>query len=122
MSLKRITLRLARNPGHPDGDQRQGYVILAPLTPDGHLDVNEWRLSREECIVRRFHPDPELKADGLLTHRGSHWRFHYDEEHEGPDEGGYQLDEHTFRPGEYVTIADHGEKPLTYLVTEVTHP
>jgi hypothetical protein len=119
MSLKRITLRLARNPGHPDGDRRQGYVIIAPLTADGHIDLATWQDRREDCVVQRFHPDPDLKADGLLTHRGRHWRFHYDEEHEGPDEGGYQLAEHVFRPGEYVTIADHGETPLTYLVTEV---
>ena len=35
MALKRIILRLARNPGFPDGDMHQGYTIVAPLDADG---------------------------------------------------------------------------------------
>ncbi|WOR14642.1 hypothetical protein RYZ27_12750 [Hyphomonas sp. FCG-A18] len=120
MTLKRVVLRLARNEGYPEGDDSQGYVLVAPLTADGLIDLDEWRENREACTVDRFHPDPDEKADGWLTHRGSHWRFRYDEEDEGPDEGGYRLGEHRFRPGEYVTIAHHGEDPLTYIVTDVT--
>ncbi|MEO1303976.1 MAG: hypothetical protein AAFV37_03295 [Pseudomonadota bacterium] len=119
MPLKRIVLRLARNPDFPDGDDRQGYVIVAPLDAAGKIDVALWRAAREKCTVDRFHPDPDETADGLLTHRGDQWRFHYDEEEEGPDEGGYRLGDHHFRPGEYITIASHGEDPLTYIVTEV---
>ena len=119
MSLKRIVLRLARNPDFPEGDDRQGYVVVAPLTAQGKIDVNQWRECRAQCTVDRFHPDPDERADGLLTHRGHQWRFHYDEEAEGPDEGGYRLEDHEFRPGAYVTIASHGEAPLTYVVTEV---
>ncbi|NQY14631.1 MAG: hypothetical protein HRT81_12315 [Henriciella sp.] len=124
MSLKQIVLRLARNEDFPDGDDQQGYVLVAPLSADGMIDLEGWRAQRELCEVRRFHPDPDEAADGLLTHNGSHWRFHYDEDHEGPDEGGYRLGDHPFRPGEYVTIASHGEKPLVYVITEVTpfHP
>ncbi|MDJ0921962.1 MAG: hypothetical protein QNI84_12615 [Henriciella sp.] len=117
MTLTRIILRLARNPGYPDGDSRQGYVVVAPLTPEGLIDLEAWREHRKLCTVDRFHPDPDEKADGLLTHNGSHWRFHYDEDHEGPDEGGYHLGDHVFRPGEYVTIRSHGEDPLTYMVS-----
>ena len=119
MPLKRIVLRLARNPDTPDGDDRQGYVIVAPLDAGGKIDLDLWRSKREKCTVDRFHPDPDEVADGLLTHRGNQWRFHYNEEDEGPDEGGYRLGDHVFRPGEYVTIASHGEDPLTYIVTEV---
>lgn len=120
MTLKRVVLRLARNEGYPEGDDSQGYVLVAPLTADGLIDLDEWRENREACTVDRFHPDPDERADGWLTHRGSHWRFRYDEEDEGPDESGYRLSEHRFRPGEYVTIAHHGEDPLTYIVTDVT--
>jgi hypothetical protein len=119
MSLKRIVLRLARNPDFPEGDDRQGYVVVAPLDAQGKIDVEQWRDCRAQCTVDRFHPDPDERADGLLTHRGHQWRFHYDEEAEGPDEGGYRLEDHEFRPGAYVTIASHGEAPLTYVVTEV---
>ena len=70
MPLKRIVLRLARNPDFPDGDDRQGYVIVAPLDAAGKIDVALWRAAREKCTVDRFHPDPDETADGLLTHRG----------------------------------------------------
>ncbi|MEM9055198.1 MAG: hypothetical protein AAGB16_07725 [Pseudomonadota bacterium] len=120
MTLKRVVLRLARNEGYPEGDDSQGYVLVAPLTADGLIDLAEWRENREACTVDRFHPDPDERADGWLTHRGPHWRFRYDEEDEGPDESGYRLGEHRFRPGEYVTITHHGEEPLTYIVTDVT--
>lgn len=120
MTLNRIVLRLARNPGTPEGDDRQGYVLTAPLDSKGQIDLEGWRANREACTVIRFHPDPDEVADGVLTHRGNHWRFHYDEDEEGPDEPGYRLGEHVFRPGEYVTIAQHGEDPLTYIVTEVS--
>ena len=118
MTLKRIVMRLARNEQHPDGDDRQGYVMVAPLDAHGKIDLEAWRQHKSACTVNRFHPDPDEKADGLLTHRGDHWRFHYDEDHEGPDEAGYRLGDHEFRPGEYVTITFHGEAPLTYRVTE----
>ena len=82
MALKRIILRLARNPGFPDGDMHQGYTIVAPLDADGQLLVDEWRDNKKSCTVLRFHPDPAERADGLLTHRGSVWYFHYDEDDE----------------------------------------
>lgn len=119
MPLKRIVLRLARNPEFPKGDDRQGYVVVAPLDAQGKIDVDLWREHREKCTVDRFHPDPDERADGVLTHRGHQWRFHYDEDDEGPDEGGYRLEDHEFRPGAYVTIASHGKDAMTYIVTEV---
>ncbi|MEZ5945355.1 MAG: hypothetical protein R3C13_11030 [Hyphomonas sp.] len=120
MSLKRITLQLARNPGITEGDTRIGYTIVAPLTADGHLDVDAWREAKKDCRVVRFHPDPDEHATGKLTHRGSHWMFHYDDEDEGDDEAGFRLGDHVFKEGEYVTIASHGETPLTYKITDVS--
>lgn len=119
MSLKQIVLKLARNPEAPDGDDRQGYVLIAPIDANGLIDLDAWREHRELCTVKRFHPDPEEQADGWLTHNGSKWRFHYDEDHEGPDEGGYRLGDHKFRRGEYVTLLHHGEKALVYRVSDV---
>ena len=120
MSLKQITLRLARNPDTPEGDDRIGYVLVAPLDEAGLIDLKAWQQHRAQCVVNRFHPNPDELADGWLTHRGSKWRFHYDEDHEGPDEGGHRLGDHTFRVGEYVTIAHHGEDALVYRVSEVS--
>lgn len=120
MSLQRITLQLARNPGQPVGDTGQGYTIIAPLTAAGQLDVDAWREHRSECRVVRFHPDPHEHATGRLTHRGSRWMFHYDDEDEEDDEAGYRLGDHLFKEGEYVTIVSEGEDPLTYKITDIS--
>lgn len=120
MSLSKIVLQLARNPGLPNGDAGRGYTIVAPLTPEGQIDLETWRENRSACRVVRFSPDPDEHADGLLTHRGSHWFFHYDEDEEGDDEAGYRLGEHVFKEGEYVTISSHGETPLTYKITDIS--
>ena len=87
MGLTRVVMRLGRNPdaGYPDGDEQHGYVVVAPLDKDGKLDLELWRANKETCTVDRFSPDPDEKADGWLSHRGSHWYFRYDEEDEGPD-------------------------------------
>lgn len=119
MSFKKIILRLARNPGFPQGDAERGYIVCAPLTPNGCLDMSAWRSAREKATVIRFAPDPAERADGWLTHRGSHWYFHYDEAHEGPDEPAYRLGDHKFAVGEYITVSEHGEAPLTYQVSNV---
>jgi hypothetical protein len=120
MTLKRIALQLARNPGVHEADTRIGYFITAPLTADGHLDLDAWREHKKECRVVRFHPDMAEQATGLLTHRGNTWKFHYDEDDEGDDEAGYKLGDHVFKEGEYVTVASHGETPLTYKISDIS--
>lgn len=120
MALKRIILRLARNPGFPDGDMHQGYTIVAPLDESGHLDIELWRANKAKCTVYRFHPDPEERADGLLKHHGSNWYFHYDEDDEGPDEPAFKLADHVFRQTEYVSVRHHNKDSLTYVVSEVS--
>lgn len=120
MALTRIVMRLGRNPhaGYPGGDDHRGYVIIAPLDAGGKLDADLWRENRRACTVDRFSPDPDEKADGLLTHRGSNWFFHYDEEDEGPDEPVYRLGDHTMRLGDYLTIHEADGDALTYKITE----
>lgn len=120
MSLTRVTLRLGRNPdaGFPDGNDNHGYVIVAPLDLEGMLDLELWRDNKAWCTVNRFSPDPDEIADGWLTHRGSHWFFHYDEDREGPDEPVYRLGEHSMRVGDYLTIHEADGDDLTYKITE----
>lgn len=120
MALTRLTLRLSRNPqaGYPNGDDAHGYVITAPLDKDGKLDGDIWRDHKTGCTVIRFSPDDSERADGWLTHRGSNWHFHYDEDHEGPDEPVYKLGEHTLRVGDYVTIHEADGDDLVYKITD----
>ncbi|MEX1251737.1 MAG: hypothetical protein WEA77_11145 [Hyphomonas sp.] len=120
MSLRRITLQLARNPGLPAGDPEQGYLIIAPINDAGQLDIDAWRAERKACRVLRFHPDPAEKADGWLTHRGANWFFHYDEEAEGDDEAAFRFGAHIFREGEYITIRHADGNPQTYKVTDIS--
>lgn len=118
MPLHQIILRLARNPGFPDGDAGQGYILIAPLDSDGKLDAEAWREQREACTVIRFKPGVDRDADGRLTHRGSDWFFHYDEMREGDDEPVYRLGDHRLFLGDYVTIHESDGQVLTYRVTQ----
>lgn len=120
MTLKRITLQLARNPGLPVGDAGQGYIIIAPIDASGLLDVAAWRDNRKACRVFRFHPDQAENADGWLTHRGNTWFFHYDEEEEGEDEAAFRFGAHVFKEGEYLTINHPDGDAQTYKVTDIS--
>ena len=121
MSLHRIVMRLARNPGteFAGGDDHRGYALTAPLTADGRLDLQAYGKTRGKCSVRRFAPD-EDPADGRLMHRGERWYFDYDDEDAADDEPIHRLGEHRFAVGEYVTVTDEEGRPLTYKVVEVS--
>ncbi|PTS90397.1 MULTISPECIES: hypothetical protein [unclassified Caulobacter] len=120
MSLSRIVMRLARNPGteFAGGDDHRGYALTAPLTEDGHLDEAAYAKSRAHCSVRRFAPDEEA-VDGRLARKGSRWFFDYDADDSADDEPVHRLGEHRFALGEYVTVTDEDGRPLTYKVMEV---
>ena len=120
MSLSRIVMRLARNPGteFADGDDHRGYTLTAPLTADGMFDEDKFKEAKEQCTVRRFVPDDDPQ-EGRLTRRGQNWFFDYDEEDVADDEPVYRLGQHRFAVGEYVSVTDEDGRLLTYKVTEV---
>jgi hypothetical protein len=108
MTLSRITMRLARNPGteFAGGDDHRGYALTAPLTAEGHLDEAAYGKSRDHCTVRRFAPD-EAAVEGRLAAASD------------DDEPVYRLGMHRFAIGEYVTVSDEDGRPLTYKVVEI---
>lgn len=118
IGLTQIKLVLGRNPdtGFPEGDDRYGYVIIAPLTHDGLIDPIAWRTNRARCTVIRFSPDTQDHADGRLSHRDGKWRIHYDESDEGPDEAIDHLSSHRLFTGDYVTITGPIGEALVYQV------
>ena len=120
MSLSRIVMRLARNPGteFAGGDDHRGYALTAPLTADGLLDEAAYGKARDACHVRRFAPD-EDPVDGRLARKGARWFFDYDDSQDVDDEPVHRLGEHRFAVGEYVTVTDDDGRPLTYKVVEV---
>jgi hypothetical protein len=120
MTLSRIVMRLARNPGteFSGGDDHRGYALTAPLTDDGHLDDGAYAKAKDACTVRRFAPD-EDPVDGRLMKRGQRWFFDYDEGDVADDEQPFRLGQHRFAVGEYVSVTDEDGRPLTYKVVEV---
>ena len=120
MSLSRIVMRLARNPGteFADGDDHRGYTLTAPLTADGKLDEGGLKSVKGGATVRNFVPDEDAR-EGKLGRRGERWFFDFGDEAEG-EEPLYRIGEHRFAVGEYISITDEEGRLLTYKVTEVT--
>lgn len=106
MALKRIRLELARTPDHPEGSDAHGYDFIAPLTDEGHLDAEEWKISKDFCTVRRFWGDEPVEV-GHLCHMGKSWHFDYDSTSSDDDEPLFKLDRHEIQEGEYVSVTEH---------------
>jgi hypothetical protein len=106
-AFRRIRLELAREPGHPSGSSRHGYVFVAPLDAAGRIDAALWKRYRDECRVVRFRPNDE--DVGHLVHTpGGGWAFRYDVDGDEPDERGYRFGDEKFLAGEYVSIKERG--------------
>lgn len=121
MALKLVRLELARTREFPDGSHKHGYEFTAPLTDDGHLDLEEWKRLRQACTVLRFWGD-EDDARGQLIHTGGgRWAFSYAPGAED-DEPIFRFDRHTFREGEYVTITEHDGIARPFKVVWVRTP
>jgi len=122
-ALKHVRLQLARSKAFPNGSASHGYDLVAPLDKNGHIDVELWRKHREACRVRRFWEN-EDDAVGHLVHKPggaehARWAFEYGPGADEDDEAGFRLGVHTFSPGEYVSIKDHGSELHTFVVTSV---
>lgn len=120
MSLKRITLNLARSKEFPGGSAAHGYEFVAPLDAGGHLDAEGWKSNKSACRVRRFWADEEMDL-GHLVHRGGankggSWAFTYDIAGDEDDEAGYRFGAHSFNIGDYVSIRDDDEVLHTFVV------
>jgi len=119
MSLKVVTLELARNPGQPAGDRDHGYVFRAPLDADGHFDRVQWAAMKQFCTVRRVEKGLEAESGLLILNRRGEWVFSYAPGDED-DETLFRLAEHRFAPGEYVSITEHDGVQRTFKVTAIT--
>ena len=118
-TFRRIRLELAREPGHPEGERFVGYTIIAPLGSDGRIDAELARAYRDDCIVVRFNHDAEPQHGVLRRRPGGSWSFHYDlPDDTEDDDAAYRLGEHSFTPGEYVSIAED-DRTHTYRVVAV---
>jgi hypothetical protein len=110
---------LAREPGHPLGDDEVAYTFVAPVDAEGRIDQKLWRAHREACRVARQRPNEDDQLGHLVHHAGT-WHFHYDDETRLPDDVGFHFADERFVVGEYVSINERG-KMHTYRVTTETH-
>jgi len=117
--FRQIRIALAREPGHPEGDDEVAYIFVAPLDIDGRIDSKLWRAHRDSCRVARLRPNQQDQQGHLVFHPGGGWGFHYDGEANLPDEAGYHFADERFVVGEYVSINERG-KMHTYRVTSIS--
>lgn len=119
-SMRRVRLELARDQDHPEGSRAHGYDFIAPLDGDGHIVEEDWRKSKDRCRVKRFWAGEPDQVGHIVKKRGGRWAFHYDI-HGDPasDETGYRLGEHSFKPGEYVSVLEHDGVLRTFKVMSV---
>lgn len=118
-NFRHIRLELARETGHPSGDDAHGYDILAPLTPDGHIDGEVATSHKAKCRVRRFRPGEEDLIGILLRGPGGRWSFDYDDTTSSDDEAGYRFGDERFIMGEYASIREDNGEMHTFRVMQV---
>ncbi len=117
--LRSIRLNLARNHEFPEGSAHHGYLIVAPLDNDGHLDAVAWKQHRDMCRVVRFWGGEEEDVGHLVHRPGGSWGFTYDVAGDEGEESGFKLQNHFFRLGEYVSIRDDDDKLNTFRVVAI---
>jgi len=105
-AFRYIRLERARDHGHPDGDGKIVYILIAPLDDNSRIDPKIWREHKEACRVVRRRPDGEDNLGHLVHGPGGSWQFHYDVAGTTPDEAGYHFDDEKFEPGEYLSIRE----------------
>ena len=116
--FRKIRLELAREHGHPEGDSRIAYTLVAPLDAASRIDLETWKDHREASrVVRERHGEPDQAGHIIRTHSGA-WAFHYDAQGGKPDETGYRFADEKFAIGEYVSVVEN-EKPHVYKVISV---
>jgi hypothetical protein len=120
VQFRQIRIALAREPGHPEGDDDIAYIFVAPVDAEGRIDPKLWRAHREACRVSRQRPGEQDRLGHLVHRSGGGWNFHYDGEANLPDDVGFHFADERFVVGEYVSISERGTMH-TYRVTTVSH-
>ena len=69
--FRQIRIALAREPGHPDGDDEIAYIFVAPVDTEGRIDPKLWRAHREACRVSRQRPNEQDSSVIWFTTRAA---------------------------------------------------
>lgn len=114
----KVQLRLAREPGHPEGSDLRGYDIVVPLTGERRIDAALWKKHRELCRVVHYRDDDEHDIGHVVHQPGGTWTFRFDIQGDDDDAVGYRFGAEHFVVGEYMSLRE-GETLHTYRVTAV---
>ena len=119
--FRQIRIVLAREPGHPEGDDEIAYIFVAPVDAEGRIDPKLWRatsrgLPGRAATSERSRTSLVISSITLAAPGGSTMT----DETNLPDEVGYHFADERFVVGEYVSINERG-KMHTYRVTTVSH-
>jgi hypothetical protein len=117
MALRHIRLELARTPHHPEGSIHCGYEMNLPLDGADKFDPAGWKAHRKNCTVRRFWKGEDDET-GQIVKVGKGWAFSY-EPGADDDEPMFRLEQHRFRPGDYLSITEHDGVQRTFKVVFV---
>jgi hypothetical protein len=118
-AFRRIRLELAREPGHPSGSRRHGYVFVAPLDDSARIDPRLWQEHQDECRVVRFRPNDE-DIGHLVREAGGAWAFRCDADGGENDKTDFRFGDEHFVIGKYVAIS--GDKEThSFMVSSVEH-
>jgi len=121
-TFRHVRMILAREPGHPDGDEADGYDIVAPLLEDGRLDAEGWRAHRDRCRVRRFRPGVDDVVGVLGRKPGGQWFLDYPDGSAVDDEAGFRFGDEHFVQGEYVSVKEDDGRMHTFRIVFVRTP
>ena len=66
--FRQIRIVLAREPGHPQGDDEVAYIFVAPIDAEGRIDQKLWRAHSEACRVARQRPNEDDQLGHLVYH------------------------------------------------------
>lgn len=119
-NFRNVRLLLAREKGHPGGEQGVGYDLLIPLDGESRIDAADWKKHQTVCRVRKFSADMEDRIGLLRRKPGGQWFFDFSEG-DKDDEIGFRLGEERFAVGEYVSVGPKGAIH-TYQIARVERP
>lgn len=104
--FRRIWLELALEARGSERNGSVGYVLVAPLTEDGGIDLDLWRRHHDACGVIRFRPREPDDVGHLVRTTGDTWAFRFDVTRKSSVEPAYHLGPERLAPGGYVFIHD----------------
>lgn len=105
-SFRRIRLDLVLDKDRTDRSCAIGYLLVAPLTPDGRIDVALWREHREFCGVICMHPEEPSEVGHLFRAARGTWGFRYDVTRKPTNVPTFHLGSDRFVIGDYASIRD----------------